>query len=95
MKTRAPALIALAVAACAPAMSPSLPIQPVNKVESANPSTVGMSDALGATLDSIVAVGLRSMPHPVRLSPSDDMGDSFTSKPMAVSIRRLHRRQLM
>lgn len=39
-------------------MSRSLRIQPVDKIVSAAPSTVGMSDALGATLDSIVAVGL-------------------------------------
>jgi len=62
--TRAVALIALSVAACAPAISRSLRIQPVDKIVSAAPSTVGMSDALNATLDSIMAVGLREHAAP-------------------------------
>jgi len=45
-------------------MSPTLRIQPVDKIVSAAPSTVGMSDALGATLDSIVAVGLNEHAAP-------------------------------
>lgn len=64
MTTKAPALIALAVVACAPALSRSLRIQAVDKIVSAAPSTVGMSDALGATLDSIMAVGLREHAAP-------------------------------
>ena len=64
MTTRAVALIALSVAACAPAISRSLRIQPVDKIVSAAPSTVGMSDALNATLDSIMAVGLREHAAP-------------------------------
>lgn len=39
-------------------MSPTLRMQPVDRIVSATPSTVGMSDALSATLDSLVAVGL-------------------------------------
>jgi len=62
--TRAVGLIALAVAACAPAISRSLRIQPVDKIVTAAPSTVGMSDALNATLDSIMAVGLREHAAP-------------------------------
>ena len=64
MTTRAVGLIALAVAACAPAISRSLRIQPVDKIVTAAPSTVGMSDALNATLDSIMAVGLREHAAP-------------------------------
>jgi len=39
-------------------MASSVRIQPVDKLVTAAPSTVGMRDGLGATLDSIVAIGL-------------------------------------
>src|SRR5437762_12052890 len=53
--------VALVVAvACAPSATshrlPATGLTPVNKVVAASPSAVGMSDALGPTLDSIMAV---------------------------------------
>jgi CubicO group peptidase (beta-lactamase class C family) len=50
--------IILLAAACAPAASTVTTLQPVNKITAAEPSSVGMKPTLGATLDSIVRVGL-------------------------------------
>ena len=64
---RSASLIALVAAACAaahpaPRLASTEPsasrIPAMDKLENAAPSTVGMSDALGATLDSIVAAAL-------------------------------------
>lgn len=61
--------VTLAVAvACAPGANrypiPDTRNTPVDKLVAASPSSVGMSDALGATLDSIMAVGLREHAAP-------------------------------
>jgi len=54
--------------ACAPSATghqlPATSFAPVDKLVAAKPSNVGMSDALGATLDSIMAVGLRERAAP-------------------------------
>lgn len=56
------------VIACAPSAVGHQPsanrVTPVDKLVAASPSDVGMSDALGATLDSIMAVGLKEHAAP-------------------------------
>ena len=68
MRTRSTAVILFVAIACAPAASrlplPASRIPPVDKITAASPSTVGISDALGATLDSIMAVGLKEHAAP-------------------------------
>lgn len=68
MRTRSTAVILFVAIACAPAASrftlPPSRIPPVDKITAASPSTVGISDALGATLDSIMAVGLKEHAAP-------------------------------
>jgi len=62
------AVTLVVAAACAPVANryqlPATRNTPVDKLVAASPSSVGMSDALGATLDSIMAVGLRERAAP-------------------------------
>jgi CubicO group peptidase (beta-lactamase class C family) len=70
---RSPGLIALLATACAAAHPEARPVAAsasalrvpaMDKLATAAPSAVGMSDALGATLDSIVAVAFRENAAP-------------------------------
>src|SRR5437868_13106901 len=59
--------LVVAVACALPATGHQLPatsLTPVDKLVAAQPSDVGMSNALGATLDSIMAVGLKEHAAP-------------------------------
>jgi hypothetical protein len=49
----------------------------VNKITAAEPQSVGMKATLGATLDSIVRVGLAEKAAPGPCSPLADTAGSF------------------